>query len=81
MHEAELGRQKAELKRIEAELKNLHNQINPHFLLNTLNNIYALIAFDADKAQQAVQDLSRLLRHLLYDNNQDSSRWTVNWNF
>ena len=70
-HEAELGRQKAELKRIEAELKNLHNQINPHFLLNTLNNIYALIAFDADKAQQAVQDLSRLLRHLLYDNNQD----------
>ena len=52
-------------------MKNLHNQINPHFLLNTLNNIYALIAFDADKAQQAVQDLSRLLRHLLYDNNQD----------
>lgn len=32
---------------------------------------YALIAFDTDKAQQAVQDLSRLLRHLLYDNNQD----------
>ena len=70
-HEAELGRQKAEMRRIEAELKNLHNQINPHFLLNTLNNIYALIAFDTDKAQQAVQDLSRLLRHLLYDNNQD----------
>lgn len=70
-HEAELGRQKAELQRTEAELKNLRNQINPHFLLNTLNNIYALIAFETDKAQQAVQDLSRLLRHLLYDNNQD----------
>ena len=70
-HEAELGRQKAELKRIEAELKNLHNQINPHFLLNTLNNIYALIAFDADKAQTAVQELSRLLRHVLYDNQQN----------
>ena len=70
-HEAELGRQKAEVRRVEAELKNLHNQINPHFLLNTLNNIYALIAFDTAKAQQAVQDLSRLLRHLLYDNNQD----------
>ena len=67
-HEAELGRQNAELRRVEAELKNLHNQINPHFLLNTLNNIYALIAFDTEKAQQAVQDLSRLLRHLLYDN-------------
>ncbi len=70
-HEAELGRQEAEMRRIETELKNLHNQINPHFLLNTLNNIYALIAFDAEKAQQAVQDLSRLLRHLLYDNNQE----------
>lgn len=69
-HVAELGRQNAELRRVEAELKNLHNQINPHFLLNTLNNIYALIAFDTEKAQQAVQDLSRLLRHLLYDNSQ-----------
>ena len=42
-----------------AELKSLRNQLNPHFLLNTLNNIYALIAFDTDKAQQAVQELSR----------------------
>ena len=52
-------------------LKNLRNQLNPHFLLNTLNNIYALIAFDADKAQTAVQELSRLLRHVLYDNQQN----------
>lgn len=54
----------------EAELQNLKNQINPHFLLNTLNNIYALIEFDPPKARQAVMDLSKLLRHLLYDNNQ-----------
>ncbi len=54
----------------EAELQNLKNQINPHFLLNTLNNIYALIEFNPPKAQQAVVDLSKLLRHLLYDNNQ-----------
>ena len=64
----ESARREAEKSRTEAELKNLRNQLNPHFLLNTLNNIYALIAFDADKAQQAVQDLSRLLRHVLYDN-------------
>ena len=50
--------------------KNLRNQLNPHFLLNTLNNIYALIAFDSDKAQQAVQELSKLLRYVLYDNQQ-----------
>ncbi len=54
----------------EAELQNLKNQINPHFLLNTLNNIYALIEFDPPKAQQAVVDLSKMLRHLLYENNQ-----------
>ena len=54
----------------EAELQNIKNQINPHFLLNTLNNIYALIEFDPPKARQAVMDLSKLLRHLLYDNNQ-----------
>ena len=66
----EAARREAENSRAEAELKNLRNQLNPHFLLNTLNNIYALIAFDADKAQAAVQELSRLLRHVLYDNQQ-----------
>lgn len=64
------ARREAEKSRTEAELKNLRNQLNPHFLLNTLNNIYALIAFDTDKAQQAVQELSKLLRYVLYDNQQ-----------
>lgn len=62
------GRMKeVEEARKEAELTNLKNQINPHFLLNTLNNIYALISFDTDKAQTAVLELSRLLRYALYD--------------
>ncbi len=51
----------------EAELKNLRNQISPHFLLNTLNNIYALISFDQSRAQNAVKHLSQMLRHILYD--------------
>ena len=59
---------KAEREKTEAELKNLKNQLNPHFLLNTLNNIYALIVFDHNKAQEAVQELSKMLRHVLYDN-------------
>jgi len=58
----------AERIRTDAELKNLRNQLNPHFLLNTLNNIYALIAFDPEKAQIAVGELSKLLRHALYEN-------------
>ena len=68
--EMDEARREAEKSRTEAELKNLRNQLNPHFLLNTLNNIYALIAFDGEKAQMAVQELSKLLRHLLYDNQQ-----------
>lgn len=64
------ARKEAELGKTEAELINLRNQINPHFLLNTLNNIYALILFDQEKAQNAVGDLSKLLRHVLYDNSQ-----------
>lgn len=68
--QTEAARKEAEKSRTEAELKNLRNQLNPHFLLNTLNNIYALIAFNTDKAQQAVQELSKLLRYVLYDNQQ-----------
>lgn len=63
----EQRRKEAEQLRIEAELSNLRHQLNPHFLLNTLNNIYSLIAIDSGKAQDAVQELSRLLRHMLYD--------------
>lgn len=62
------AKKEAERIRSDAELKNLRNQLNPHFLLNTLNNIYALIAFDPEKAQVAVGELSKLLRHALYDN-------------
>ncbi len=58
----------SETARIQSELKNLRSQINPHFLLNTLNNIYALTAIDQTRAQNAIQQLSKMLRHLLYDN-------------
>lgn len=67
----EEARKEAEAARAEAELSNLRNQMNPHFLLNTLNNIYALIAFDQEKAQTAVGELSKLLRFVLYENQQD----------
>ena len=56
-----------EAARAQAELRNLRNQINPHFLLNTLNNIYALTAFDTAKAQEAIQELSKMMRHILYE--------------
>ncbi len=52
----------------EGELNGLRSQLNPHFLFNTLNNIYALIEISPQKAQQAVHDLSQLLRYLVYEN-------------
>ena len=58
----------SEAARAKSELMNLRSQINPHFLLNTLNNIYALTAIDQERAQNAIQQLSKLLRHMLYDN-------------
>lgn len=50
------------------ELASLKSQLNPHFLFNTLNSIYALIAISPSKAQNAVHELSRLLRYVLYEN-------------
>lgn len=60
-------RKELEKSKYEAELQNLKAQLNPHFLFNTLNNIYSLIAFDTDKAQNAVHNLSSLLRYVLYE--------------
>ncbi len=68
----EAEKKELEKARTEAELQNLKSQLNPHLLFNTLNNIYSLIAIDPDRAQYAVHDLSRLLRHVLYENSQQS---------
>jgi len=70
--QTEAARREAEAARIEAELKALRNQINPHFLLNTLNNIYALTAFDTAKAQASIQQLSKMLRYILYNSDMPS---------
>lgn len=69
-YQVESLRQELERSRAEAELQNLKSQLNPHFLFNTLNNIYSLIAFSPERAQEAVHDLSRLLRYVLYDSSQ-----------
>lgn len=54
-------------EKLEAELKYLRNQTNPHFLFNTLNNIYALARKKSDDAPDAVMRLSKLLRYMLYE--------------
>lgn len=69
-YQIEEKQKESEMQRKELELKNLQSQLNPHFLLNTLNNIYALISFDQKKAQKAVISLSELMRQMLYGNEQ-----------
>jgi sensor histidine kinase YesM len=53
--------------KIEEELANLKNQINPHFLFNTLNNLNTLISTDTAKASAVVLGLSDVLRYHLYE--------------
>lgn len=63
----ETKQKEIEKANVESELAFLKNQISPHFFFNSLNNIYALIAFDGDKAQKAVEKLSGLMRYLIYE--------------
>lgn len=67
-----MDRREKELQAIQRgeELKNLKSQLNPHFLFNTLNSIYALITISPPKAQSAVHELSTLLRYVLYENSE-----------
>lgn len=50
-----------------SEIQSLKSQLNPHFLFNSLNTIYALIEIDGKVAQDAVHSLSSMLRYVLYD--------------
>jgi two-component system, LytTR family, sensor kinase len=54
-------------EKLEAELKFLRTQTNPHFLFNTLNNIYALARKKSDATADVVMKLSKLLRFMLYE--------------
>jgi sensor histidine kinase YesM len=62
--------QQLEKEKLEAELKLLKSQINPHFLFNTLNNLYALTLQHSHKAPEMVYKLSQLMSYMLYDSNQ-----------
>lgn len=56
-----------EQARLKTELDYLKFQVNPHFFMNSLNNIHALVDVDKDRAQKAIVELSKMMRHLLYD--------------
>ena len=56
-------------KNLEQQLEYLKYQINPHFLMNTLNNIHALVDIDPELAKSTIVELSKMLRFMLYEGN------------
>ena len=56
---------------IQAEMTYLKYQINPHFLMNTLNNIHALIDIESESAKRCLIELSGMMRYVVYESNAD----------
>ena len=54
---------------LERQLQYLKYQVNPHFLMNTLNNIHALVDIDPERAKASIVELSKLMRYVLYEGN------------
>lgn len=67
---AENEKVKMEAVASEAELKNLKSQLNPHFLFNTLNNIYSLMSVNPDAAKDSILELSKILRYVLCEDDE-----------
>jgi Histidine kinase len=66
----EQKKRELEKESLKSELAFLQNQISPHFLMNTLNNIHAQIDIDTKEAQSSIVTLSKMMRYLLYESDQ-----------
>ena len=64
-------RKELEKQQLLSELSFLKSQVNPHFLFNSLNGIYALAIKKSDKTPEAVLQLSELMRHMLYESDKE----------
>ena len=66
----EIAQKEAQAHKLQADLTQLRYQLQPHFFFNALNNIYSIIEFDPQKAQQSVHSLSKLMRHFMQNSDQ-----------
>lgn len=62
---------KIEKQKLEAELTTLKGQLNPHFLFNSLNNIYSLALIKSNKVPELILKLSDLMRHIIYESREN----------
>ncbi|GAA4453366.1 histidine kinase [Nibrella saemangeumensis] len=58
---------------LQSQIDGLKNQVNPHFLFNSLNSLTALISKDPDKAEEFVTEMSQVYRYLLQTNNYETT--------
>ena len=70
-----------EKENLEQQLEYLKYQINPHFFMNTLNNIHALIDIDTEKAKSTILELSKMMRFVLYEGNKKGVPLTREFDF
>ncbi|MDY6300802.1 MAG: histidine kinase [Bacteroidales bacterium] len=66
---------------LKQELDYLRYQINPHFIMNTLNNIHALVDIDPEQAKDSIVDMSRMMRYLLYESDNQYVTFNTAMNF
>ena len=70
-----------ERQMLQAEMEYLKYQINPHFFMNTLNNIHAMIDFDPEAAKTSVIELSKMMRYVLYESEKAQASLTQEAHF
>ena len=61
--------EKLERENLAQQLEYLRYQINPHFFMNTLNNIHALVDINPEQAKDTILELSKMMRFVLYEGN------------
>ena len=66
----EIAQKEVKAQKLQADLTQLRYQLQPHFFFNALNNIYSLIEFNPEKAQESVHSLSKLMRHFMQNSDQ-----------
>ena len=70
-----------EKENLEQQLEYLKYQINPHFFMNTLNNIHALVDIDPEKAKDTILELSKMMRFVLYEGDKHGVPLTREFDF
>jgi len=80
-NKTEAERKEAINIKLKSELQHLHYQLQPHFFFNSLNNIYAMVDVSPDQAKTSIHSLSKLMRYMLYETNEEKVALTKEIDF